>query len=87
MITMEQLEAMKSVDIRTVDKSTLVDVRGFGFNSDLSQRERMEESLERVKNPYCFRCGDLAVKVEFTEDGPDLSDLLVDFLIRKKSGL
>lgn len=87
MTTAEQLNAMQSVDIRAVDKNTLVDVHGFEFDNSLSQRERIEQIIERTKNPYCFRYGDLGVKVEYTGDGPALGELLTDFLLRKKSGL
>ena len=87
MITMQQLDAMKSVDIRSIDKTALVDVQGFQFDNSLSKRERIEQFIERMKNPYCFRYGGLGVKVEFTDGGPTLSDLLTDFLLRKKSGL
>lgn len=87
MITIQQLDAMQNVDIRSTDKNTLVDVQGFQFDNSLSTRERIEQIIERTKNPYCFRYGSLGVKVEFTDRGPALDGLLTDFLLRKKSGL
>ncbi|MEL7609229.1 MAG: DUF6870 family protein [Bacillota bacterium] len=87
MIPIRQLDAMQSADIGTVDKNTLVDMRGFQFDNSLSKRERIEQIIERTKNPYCFRYGDLGIKVEFTQGGPTLGDLLTDFFLRKKSGL
>ncbi len=87
MITIQQLDAMQNVDIRSTDKNKLVDVQGFQFDNSLSKRERIEKIIERMKNPYCFRYGDLGVKVEFTDGGPALGDLLTDFFLRKKSGL
>ncbi len=87
MITIEQLDAMKSVEIRTIDKNVLVNVQDFQFDNSLSKHERIKEIIERTKNPYCFRYGELGVKIEFTDGGPALGDLLTDFLLRKKSGL
>lgn len=87
MITIEKLDAMQSTDIRVIDKNTLVDVQGFQFDNSLSKRERIEQIIERTKNPYCFRYGELGVKVEFTEGGPTLGDLLTRFLLRKRNGL
>ncbi len=87
MITIQQLDAMQSVDIRSIDKTALVDVQGFQFDNSLSKQDRIKQVIERTKNPYCFRYGDLGVKVEFTDGGPALGDLLTDFLLRKKSGL
>lgn len=87
MITIEQINSMQSADIRAIDKNALVDVQGFPFDYSLSKRERIEQVIERTKNPYCFRYGDLGVQVEFTNDGPTLCELLTNFLLRKKSGL
>lgn len=87
MITIEQLDAMKSVDIRTIDKDVLVNVQDFQFDNSFSKQERIRQVIERTKNPYCFRYGELGVKIEFTDGGPALGDLLTDFLLRKKSGL
>ena len=87
MITIEQINSMQSADIRAIDKNALVDVQDFPFDNSLSKRERIEQVIERTKNPYCFRYGDLGVQVEFTDDGPTLCELLTNFLLRKKSGL
>lgn len=87
MISIEQINSMQSADIRAIDKNVLVDVQGFPFDNSLSKRERIEQVIERTKNPYCFRYGDLGVQVEFTDDGPTLCELLTNFLLRKKSGL
>lgn len=87
MISIEQINSMQSADIRAIDKNVLVDVQGFPFDNSLSKRERIEQVIERTKNPYCFRYGDLGVQVEFTDGGPTLCELLTNFLLRKKSGL
>ena len=87
MILWEQLIAMQQVNIESVDKNTLAEVQGLQLDNSLSREERIRLVVERTKNPYCFRYGDLAVKVEFSETGPPLEDLLTEFLIRKKSGL
>ncbi|HWS30378.1 MAG TPA: hypothetical protein VN512_09750 [Clostridia bacterium] len=87
MITIQQLDAMQSADIRSIDKAALINVQGFHFDNSLPKQERIKQVIERTKNPYCFRYGDLGVKVEFADGGPALGDLLADFLLRKKSGL
>jgi len=87
MITQNQLNDMRAVDIRTVDKAALSDVSGFQFDTTLSQEERAAQIISLTKNPYCFRYEDTAVKVEFAEDGPPLQDVMSGFLVRQKSGL
>ena len=64
-ITPEQWEAMKAVDIRTVDKSQLVRVLSY---------------LKQVKNPYCVRVGNFAVKVKYKEDGPSFEEVFKHLL-------
>jgi hypothetical protein len=87
MILQSTLEQMKDVDIRTVDKAALQDVSGFRFDNSLSKEERAAQIFKLTKNPYCFRYGDTAVKVEFADNGPPLQDVMSGFLIRQKSGL
>jgi len=86
-ITADQINEMRSVDIGAVNKNTLADVSGISFDTSLPQSERAAQILEQVKNPYCFRHGDTAVKIEFDESGPPLQEVITNFLIRQKSGL
>lgn len=83
----EQLNKLQNVDIRAVDKGTLEDMSSFQFNNALSHQERVKQLLEHLKNPYCFRVGQTAVKVEFSDSGPRLQNVIAGFLIRQKSGL
>ncbi len=81
------LEELANVDLKTVNRDDLVDVTGFTFDKTIPQEERLARLIERVKNPYCYRVGPMAVKLEFPENGPTLDELLIDLLKRKKSGL
>ena len=87
MISQAALEQMKSVDLRTVNKAAWPDVSGFALDTRLSPEERAARIMKQVKNPYCFRCGDTAVKLEFADNGPPLQDIMTGFLVRQKSGL
>jgi len=87
MFTQGQLESMKAMDIQAVDKDTLADMSGFEFDNSLSQEERVKRIFEKIKNPYLFRLGDMAVKLEFADNGPSLQDLMTSFLLRQKCGL
>ena len=61
-------EKLKAVDIRTVQKEELVDI--VPLLKEIPSGEGIDkkaEFLKRVKNPYCFRVGDIIVKYTFTE--------------------
>ena len=86
-LSAQELEQMKSVDIGAVAPESLPDVSGMTFDNALSRKERITRFLQIAKNLYCFCVGGIGVKMEFTENGPSLQDILTDFLIRQKSGL
>lgn len=72
-------EEMKTIDVRTVDPETLVDVTGIVIDESLSKEERKAEYLRQVKNPYCFRVGDVVVKNVYSNDGVTLQERFEQF--------
>jgi hypothetical protein len=66
-ISKEKLDAMKNVDIRTVDPDTLVDIHDVNVNTDLPKDKRILDFMQQIRNPYCFKCGDVMVKLTFAE--------------------
>lgn len=86
-LKLEQIPELRNMDIAMVDKSKLPDMSRIELDASLSKEERLSRILRTAKNPYCFRYGDTAVKLEFADDGPSLQDVMADFLIRQKSGL
>lgn len=75
------LEAMKNVDVKTVDPSTLVDVDQVKVNTELSQKERLIDYIRQIKNPYCFKVGKMIVKLSFAETEATLEDKLESYLL------
>lgn len=73
------IEEMKNIDIRTVDPETLVDVTKIEIDESLSKEERVAEYLRQVKNPYCYRVGDMIVKNTFSNDGVSLQERFEQF--------
>ena len=47
------LDDLKNVDLLTVDRDELVDIRDVKINTDLPQEERMKDFVKQIKNPYC----------------------------------
>lgn len=61
------LTQMRQVDIRTVDRTTLKDIREVTIDAALSQEEKLTSFLAQIGNPYCYKYGDLVVKLSFAE--------------------
>ena len=45
-------EAMKNIDVRTVDRETLVDIRDVMIDTKLPQRERLLDFIRQVKSVH-----------------------------------
>ncbi len=63
----EIIREMKNADIQTVDKNTLVDIRTVAIDENLPVEERIKQLVEGLHNPYCFKVGDVAVKIEYED--------------------
>ncbi|MCM1305619.1 MAG: hypothetical protein NC306_16190 [Butyrivibrio sp.] len=68
------IDEMKNVDVRTVDKDSLVDVTGIEVDEGLSREERLKEFVRQMGNPYCFRVGDVVVKNVYSGGGVSLRE-------------
>ena len=65
-VTSEELKVMSEVDIRTVDRSTLVDTEGVNINTELPTEERIADYIAQIKNPYCYLYKGMAIKISFS---------------------
>ena len=73
-------EMLKSVDIKNVDKGSLIDLDEVQIDDTRPVSERILSFLQQVQNPYCFRIGDVAVKVNYKPDGPSFLQNFEDLL-------
>lgn len=79
-MTAKELDVLKGVDIRTVEKEALVDIREVEVDRSLSLEERKMAYLEAVGNPYVVRVGDMKVRVRFAEDGASFEEVFENML-------
>lgn len=75
----EQLTDMEKLDIRTVKKKSLVDLKDVKIDKSKSKSERIEEFIEQVKNPYCCICDGIIVKMKFSDQETTLEDKLKNY--------
>ena len=66
MPTLEELQEMAAVDIRTVDRSTLVELDDVEIHEELPQAERIADYIKQIKKPYCYKSHGVVVKISFT---------------------
>ena len=87
MITSAMIDNFMSINMETVDTEKLADISTLELDNSLPKEKRLDYVLEKLKNPLCFRCGEIRVKLEFDDAAPPIQEVLTNFLIRKKSGL
>ena len=81
--TKEEIEAMKNVDVRTVNINTLRDIRDVKVNTDLPKEERILDFIRQIGNPYCYRHGQYVVKISFTDTDVTLEQRMLSYLRSK----
>ena len=65
----------------STQQEKLVDLRDVKLDSSMSQTERIQSYLKQIKNPYCFRVGDVVVNVAYTKGGATLNGLLCRYAL------
>lgn len=72
--TLLNLRQMQDTDIRTVDPTSLVDIRDTKVKTDLPVEERILDFIGQIKNPYCFLCGKTIVKLKFSNSDVSMEE-------------
>ena len=80
----QDLERLCEVEIENLELSTLINVEQVVIDQNLPVTERMMEYLEKVKNPYCFLCGETPVKICFMENEIKLEKKLKEYFLSLK---
>ena len=74
------IKEMKEIDVRTVDPDTLVDIDDVMVDASLPQEERIRSFLAQIRNPYCFKCGDMVVKISHADTDVTLEERMEHYL-------
>ncbi len=75
------LKELADVDIRTVEKDALVEIKEVKIDPELGRAERISSFMQQIKNPYCFVCNGVIVKVGFIETEDTLEEKLNEYFL------
>lgn len=81
-ISAEKLEEMAAVDVRTVDISTLTDLRDIKINTKDPVSRKLASFAEQTNNLYVNRIGDYVVKVRYQKEGPTIDEKMEEYIRR-----
>ena len=76
----KEIEKMKAVDIRTVDKSSLNNIKDIRINSKMTVEERIADFIRQTTNPYCQIINGVAVKYTFSNEEVGLTEKLKGYI-------
>jgi hypothetical protein len=54
----------------------LIDIRTIKVDRNLPRKERIQDYIKQIKNPYKYKCGKWTIKAVFTENGVPIEDCL-----------
>lgn len=79
----QTIATMKNVDLSTVNRDWLVDIRDVKVNTALPKRERALDFIRQIRNPYCYKHGKYVVKVGFSDTDVSLEERLAEYIRSK----
>lgn len=84
MWTKDELKQLSQIDIETINSNELLDITDLNIPPELSNEEKLELLSHCLKNPYCFKVGNISVKINFSKQhNQNLVDCLSDYFIKK----
>jgi len=81
------IEEMRNMDVRTVKREELADIREVEVNKRKSREGQIKDYLEQIKNPYCYRYGEYVVKIGFEDTTVTLTDRLQELILKTASAM
>ena len=76
---MADLEQLRLADPNEVNRSDLVDIQDIVVESRLPKEERIADFIQKVKNPYLCKCGNMVVQSVFEETDITLTERLTQY--------
>ncbi len=70
----------KETDIKDLDKSELVDIRDVKIDSKKPYLIRIISYINQVRNPYCYRVGDVVVRVSYAGKDKTFTDSFTEMI-------
>lgn len=77
---MMSVEAMKSVNPKTVDRNKLIQRSSVRLDPAAPREERLRDFIQQIKNPYCYLDGKTVVKISFSSTDTTMEDCLEHYL-------
>ena len=81
------MQEMREVDITEVNSLDLVDIRDVQIDKKQKPQKRLENYVQQIKNPYCYKYGDYIVKISFEDTTVTLAERLKELILKTASAM
>lgn len=78
--TIEELQQMKEMDIRKIDKNQLKDISEIRIDKNEPPLKRIRNYLEQVGNPYFLKSGEYILQFKYEDGGMDINDCMLEYV-------
>lgn len=84
-MTVEMIKEMKKIDIRTLNRAELTDIRDIVVDESQCAAQRVRSFLQQVGNPFAQKVGDYILVIGYDESSEDTIDDKMLQLARKST--
>ncbi len=75
---------LQSIDLKTADPDSLKDIQDVTIHTELPKKERIQDYIRQIGNPYCYRSGKYIVKTSFANTDLTLEERLLCYFRYKE---
>lgn len=80
LLACELMKKAKETDVKNLDKSELVDIRDVKIDRKKPYLIRIISYINQVRNPYCYRVGDVVVRVSYAGKDKTFTDSFTEMI-------
>ena len=83
MINCELLKEMKNKNFEDLNSNELVDIKNIEIDTSKPKIEKLIDFIEKIKNPYLFKVGDIIVKIKFSNNNQSFQERMENIILGK----
>ena len=80
-MTLHDLSILKNVDLKEIDRDRIIDIRDIVIDMEKPKEDRIKAYLESNPNPYFVKCGDVLIRMSFSDSDVCIDNCIDRYLI------
>lgn len=80
-MTLHDLSVLKNVNLKEIDKDRIIDINDIIIDMEKPKEDRIKTYLENTPNPYFVKCGDILIRMSFSDNDVRIDDCVERYLM------